>query len=43
MQELAPNVYTYEALTGPADNRYTTNTMFVVTGAGVLVAESMPN
>ena len=39
MQELAPNVYTYEALTGPADDRYTTNTLFVVTNAGVLVAD----
>lgn len=39
VQELAPNIYTYEALTGPADDRYTTNTLFVVTNAGVLVAD----
>ena len=39
VQELAPDVYTYEALTGPPDDRYTTNTLFVVTEAGVLVAD----
>jgi len=39
VQTLAAGVYTYEALTGPADDRYTTNTMFVVTDAGVLVAD----
>lgn len=38
-KELAPGVYAYEALTGPADDRYTTNTMFVVTDEGVLVAD----
>jgi len=36
---LAEDVYTYEALTGPEDDRYTTNTMFVVTSDGVLVAD----
>lgn len=39
IQQLAENVYTYEALTGPPDDRYTTNTMFVVTDDGVLVAD----
>ncbi len=39
VQQLAPAVYTYEALTGPPDDRYTTNTMFVVTSDGVLVAD----
>ncbi|MDH3439621.1 MAG: MBL fold metallo-hydrolase [Gammaproteobacteria bacterium] len=36
---LAENVYTYEALTGPDDDRYTTNTLFVTTAEGVLVAD----
>lgn len=39
VQEIAPAVYTYEALTGPPNDRYTTNTMFVVTNEGVLVAD----
>ena len=39
IQQLADNVYTYEALTGSPDDRYTTNTMFVVTDDGVLVAD----
>jgi len=39
VQQLAENVYTYEALTGPPEDRYTTNTMFVVTDDGVLVAD----
>jgi len=39
VQQVADGVYTYEALTGPADDRYTTNSMFVVTGDGVLVAD----
>ena len=43
VQRLSPNVYTYEALTGRADDRYTTNTMFVVTGDGVLVADGQGN
>ena len=38
-KELAPGVYTYEALTGPPDDRYTTNSFIVVTGDGVLVAD----
>ncbi len=43
VQRLSLNVYTYEALTGRADDRYTTNTMFVVTGEGVLVADGQGN
>ena len=39
MQMIADGVYTYEALTGPADDRYTTNSMFVITDEGVLVAD----
>lgn len=39
LQEVARDVYTFEALTGPADDRYTTNSMFIVTGAGVVVAD----
>lgn len=39
VQRLASNVYTYEALTGSPDDRYTTNSMFVVTAEGVLVAD----
>lgn len=38
VQNIADGVYTFEALTGPADDRYTTNSMFVITDAGVLVA-----
>ncbi len=37
VKRIARNVYTYEALTGPAEDRYTTNTMFVVNDEGVLV------
>ena len=43
IQQLADGVYTYEALTGSADDRYTTNSMFVVTEAGVLVADGQGN
>ncbi len=43
VQEIARNVYTYEALTGRPDDRYTTNTMFVVTDDGVLVADGQGN
>ena len=43
VQEIATNVFTYEALTGRPDDRYTTNTMFVVTDAGVLVADGQGN
>lgn len=39
IRTLAENVYTYEALTGPEDDRYTTNTLFVTTESGVLVAD----
>ena len=43
IKRIARNVYTYEALTGPADDRYTTNTMFVVSDEGVLVADGQGN
>ncbi len=43
VKRIARNVYTYEALTGPADDRYTTNTMFVVSDEGVLVADGQGN
>ena len=43
VQKIADNVYTYEALTGRPDDRYTTNTMFVVTDEGVLVADGQGN
>jgi glyoxylase-like metal-dependent hydrolase (beta-lactamase superfamily II) len=43
VQKIARNVYTYEALTGRPDDRYTTNTMFVVTDDGVLVADGQGN
>lgn len=43
VQKLADGVYTFEALTGPADDRYTTNSMFVVTEDGVLVADGQGN
>ena len=39
VQKIAENIYTYEALTGSPDDRYTTNTMFVVSNDGVLVAD----
>lgn len=39
MQRIASNVYTYEALTGPPDDRYTTNSLFVVSDDGILVAD----
>jgi glyoxylase-like metal-dependent hydrolase (beta-lactamase superfamily II) len=38
VQKIAPNVYTYEVVVGTTE-RYTTNSMFVVTNAGVLVAD----
>jgi len=43
VKEIVPNVYVYEALTGPPDDRYTTNSMFVVTEEGVLVADGQGN
>jgi glyoxylase-like metal-dependent hydrolase (beta-lactamase superfamily II) len=39
IQKIADNVYTYEALVGRPGDRYTTNSMFVVTNEGVLVAD----
>lgn len=39
IRQLADGVYTYEALTGSPDDRYTTNSLMVVTGDGVLVAD----
>ena len=43
IQRLAADIYTYEALTGSLDDRYTTNSLFVVTGDGVLVADGQGN
>ena len=43
VQKIAENVYTYEALTGNPDDRYTTNTMFVVSEEGILVADGQGN
>ena len=39
VQEVAPDVYTYEALRSAGDERFTTVSMFVVTDDGVLVAD----
>jgi len=39
VQEIAPGVYTYEALRTFGDDVVATNSMFVVTDAGVLVAD----
>ena len=39
VQELAPGVYSYEQLRSAGDERFTTVSMFVVTGEGVLVAD----
>ena len=39
VQKIAPNVYTYEVVVGSPAERYTTNSMFVVTKDGVLVAD----
>jgi glyoxylase-like metal-dependent hydrolase (beta-lactamase superfamily II) len=38
VQKVAPNVYTYEVVVGTTE-RYTTNSLFVVTTDGVLVAD----
>ena len=43
IQKLAAGIYTYEALTGSPDDRYTTNSLFVVTDDGVLVADGQGN
>ncbi len=39
IRELAANVYSYEQLRSAGDERFTTVSMFVVTGEGVLVAD----
>lgn len=39
IQELAPGVYSYEQLRSAGEERFTTVSMFVVTGEGVLVAD----
>ena len=39
VQELAPGVYSYEQLRSAGEERFTTVSMFVVTGEGVLVAD----
>ncbi len=39
IQKLAPNVYSYEQLRAAGDEKFTTVSMFVVTNAGVLVAD----
>ena len=41
--KIATGVYTFEALTGSPDDRYTTNSMFVITDDGVLVADGQGN
>ncbi|HYN07185.1 MAG TPA: MBL fold metallo-hydrolase [Vicinamibacterales bacterium] len=43
VQKLAPNVYSYEALRSGGDERFTTVSLFVVTAAGVLVADGQGN
>ena len=39
IQKLAPNVYSYEQLRSAGDQKFTTVSLFVVTSAGVLVAD----
>ena len=39
VQELAPDVYSYEQLRSAGEERFTTVSLFVVTGDGVLVAD----
>ena len=39
VQELAPGVYSYEQLRSAGDEKFTTVSLFVVTGDGVLVAD----
>lgn len=39
IQKLAPNVYSYEQLRSAGDEKFTTVSLFVVTSAGVLVAD----
>lgn len=43
VQELAPGVYSYEQLRSAGDERFTTVSLFVVTDAGVLVADGQGN
>lgn len=39
IQKLAPNIYSYEQLRSAGDEKFTTVSLFVVTSAGVLVAD----
>src|SRR3954468_8704515 len=39
VQKIATDVYTYEAVVGSPAERYTTNSLFVVSNEGVLVAD----
>lgn len=43
IQELAPGVYSYEQLRSAGDEKFTTVSLFVVTGDGVLVADGQGN
>ncbi len=43
IQELAPDVYSYEQLRSAGDERFTTVSMFVVTTEGVVVADGQGN
>ena len=43
VKELAPGVYSYEALRSAGDERFTTVSMFVVSEEGVLVADGQGN
>jgi glyoxylase-like metal-dependent hydrolase (beta-lactamase superfamily II) len=43
IQKLAPNVYSYEQLRAAGDEKFTTVSLFVVTSAGVLVADGQGN
>ena len=43
IQELAPGVYSYEQLRAAGEELFTTVSMFVVTGEGVLVADGQGN
>jgi glyoxylase-like metal-dependent hydrolase (beta-lactamase superfamily II) len=43
IQKLAPNVYSYEQLRAAGDEKFTTVSLFVVTTAGVIVADGQGN
>jgi len=43
VQELAPGVYSYEQLRSAGEEKFTTVSLFVVTGDGVLVADGQGN